>query len=273
MPRAATAAAKAEPRVAPAKPRPAKPRTARAAQARASQRRPARRRSGPAARPAAAVAATLGARVLPLPRRLELPRIATRGLLDGLMRGRVWVVLIGSLLVGIVFFQVSVLRLNQTITRDSAKATALRQENSRLGVEAARLSSSERIQRLAAARGFVLPVPYQVGYLTSNERRDAIRAAHRIVPPAPTFVPPPTLQVPQKPLTQAPTTTTMPPTGATGPATGAPAGGTQTGATGPAGGTQTGTPNTTGTAPTTTTIPTTTTGAPTGGVTSGGGAP
>ena len=268
MPRAATAAAKAEPLP---KPRPVKPRTARAAQARTAQPSIARRRSGPA-RPAAA--ATTAARVLPLPWRLELPRIATRGLLDGLMRGRVWVVLIGTLLVGIVFFQVSVLRLNQTITRDSAKATALRQENSQLGVEAARLSSSERIQRLAAARGFVLPVPYQVGYLTSNERRDAIRAGHRIVPPAPTFVPPPTLQVPQKPLTQAPTTNT--PTGTTGPASGTPTTGAQTGTTGPAGGTQTTTPNTTGTTPTTST-PTsttpTTTGAPTGGVTSGGGAP
>jgi cell division protein FtsL len=240
MPRAATAAARAEPRVQP-KPRP----------------KVARRSSGPAR----AAAAGSPARALPLPR-LGLPRIATRGLLDGLMRGRVWVVLIGTLLVGIVFFQVSVLRLNQTITRDSARATALRQENSQLGVEAARLSSSERIQRLAAARGFVLPVPYQVGYLTSKERTDAIRAAHRIVPPAPTFVPPPTLQVPQKTVTQTPTATTKTPTGATGP---------QAGATGPSGGTQTTTPNTTSTTPTTTTP--TTTAAPTGGVTSGGGAP
>jgi hypothetical protein len=242
MPRAATAAA----------------RTGAHAE-RAPRQSAPRRRSGPAR-----VAATAPAlRALPLPRFVPSPS----GLLDRLLRGRIWVVLIGSLLVGIVFFNVSVMRLNQTITRDSARATVLRQENSRLGVDAARLGSSERIQRLAAERGFVLPLPQDVRYLTVNPRVDSIRASHRIVPPQPAVAPGPISQVPQTAV--APTTTTAPTTGATGPA------GTTAPATGPAGGATSGTTGPGATTPTTSaptyTTPTSTT--PTGGTAGGGGAP
>jgi cell division protein FtsL len=263
MPRAATAAA----RSAPAVERPA--------------RKPVpRRRSGPARQPTArASAARAGGATAAAPalRLLPLPRLSVAGLLDRLMRGRVWVVLIGVLLVGIVFFNVSVMRLNQTITRDSARATALRQENSRLGVEAARLSSSERIQRLAVAHGFVLPIPKDVKYLDVNHL-DAIRASHRIVPPQIAVVPPPQSQVP---LSQIAPTTNTGASGATGAAgatgtTGAVGTGTTgTGQTGTTGSTQPANSQT-GTTQTGTTGATqtgTTTGAATGGVTSGGGTP
>jgi cell division protein FtsL len=244
MPRAATAAARTGARV-----------------ERAPRRPPARRRSGPTR-----VATTApGLRVLPLPRFVP----SASGLLDRLLRGRVWVVLIGCLLVGIVFFNVGVMRLNQTITRDSARATALRQENSRLGVEAARLGSSERIQRLAAARGFVLPLPKDVRYLTVSPK-DSIRASHRIVPPQPAVSPGPISQTPQ--TTMAPATPTAPttttPSGATGasgttaPASGVPAGGAPVGTSGPTYSTPTNSTPTDNT-------PTSTT--PTGGATAGGG--
>src|SRR4051812_17113390 len=84
--------------------------------------RPARRKSGPA-RPAAAAAA--GARALPLPQRLEFPRLGpvTAGLLDRLLRGRAWVLIVGTLLVGIVFFNVDVLRLNRSIAGTTEHAT------------------------------------------------------------------------------------------------------------------------------------------------------
>jgi cell division protein FtsL len=259
MPRAATAAARTAPRVE----RPA--------------RKPApRRRSGPA-RPAsprtAAARAAAGTVAAPSLRLLPLPRLSVAGLLDRLMRGRMWVVLVGVLLVGIVFFNVSVMRLNQTITRDSARATSLRQENSRLGVEKARLSSAERIERLAAARDFVLPVPEEVRYLTVNPQRDAIRAGHRIVPPQLAVAPPPVSQVPESQQAQPPadvgaTGATGPagatgPSGTTGPAATAPSTGTQAGTTPTGTGQQTAATGTTGA----------TGGTPTGGVTSGGGAP
>jgi len=218
MPRAATAAARTAP--APARPR-RSPRRA--------PQRPARRASGPSAQRASAAAAAAGVRVLPLPQRLELPRLgpAASGLLDRLLRGRTWVLLIGTLLVGIVFFNVDVLRLNRSIASTSAKATTLKQENARLLLLEARLASSERIQQAAAADGMVLPAPGEVRYLTTR-RGDATRAAARITAPQP--VPPPaaTPQTQQTPGTAAPA---APPaqvpaagtTGAAGPTTGTPA--------------------------------------------------
>jgi cell division protein FtsL len=198
--------------------------------------RPPRRSSGPA-RPAAAAG---GARALPLPQRLEFPRLgpATAGLLDRLLRGRAWVLLVGTLLVGIVFFNVDVLRLNRSITSVSARATKLKQENARLLLEEAKLASSTRIQQAAAADGMVMPAPGDVHFLKAR-RLDGSHAAQRMTAPAPVTPPPATSQTQQTPGTLAP------PTGADG--------------TSPA----------TTTAPSTTTTPTTTT--PASGTTSGGG--
>jgi cell division protein FtsL len=271
MARAATAAARTgtRPQRAPSRPQP----------------RPARRRSGPArnasasraskaaGRPAAVAA---GARVLlPLPQRLELPALgpAAAGLLDRLLRGRVWVFLIGTLLVGIVFFNVDVLRLNRTIAATTEKATKLKQENARLVLQQARLASSERIQTEAARIGMVLPAPGDVRYLKSHLDRDARHAAQRMVPPNP--VPPPeaTSQIEQTPGT-APAATGVTQTTSTTPTTGDTTT-TPTSTTTPAG-TTTGQPTTT-TSPQTTASPTPDTpdptppsGGTTGGVTAGG---
>jgi cell division protein FtsL len=235
MPRAATAAARTAPL-----PRHAPRR------APAGPGGPARRSSGPG-RAATAVA---GARALPLPQRLEFPRLGlvTAGLLDRLLRGRAWVLLIGTLLVGIVFFNVDVLRLNRSIAATSERATALKQENSRLLLEEARLASSERIQQAAAAAGMVLPAPGDVHFLKSG-RRDALHASQRMTAPQP--VPPPaaTSQTSQTPGTVAP------PAGATGT--------TPAATTTPTSTTPTTTTPSTSTTPTTTTPLTTTT--PTGG--------
>ena len=96
--------------------------------------------------------------------------------------------LIGTLLVGIVFFNVDVLRLNRSIASVSERATALKQENARLLLEEARLASSDRIQQAAAAAGMVLPAPGDVHYLKVR-RGDAGRASQLMTAPQP--VPPP----------------------------------------------------------------------------------
>jgi cell division protein FtsL len=228
MARAATAAARTAPapRRAPARPA-----------------RPARRSSGPGRSPGAAAAA----RALPLPRALEFPRLGpvTQSLLDRLLRGRAWVLLIGTLLVGIVFFNVDVLRLNRSIASVSERATALKQENARLLLEEARLASSDRIQQAAAAAGMVLPAPGDVHFLKAR-RGNAVRASQLMTAPQP--VPPPaaTPQTVQTPGTAAPPagagTTTTPSTTTT------PTGTETTGTTGAGigttstGGTQTTTP-------------------------------
>jgi cell division protein FtsL len=212
--------------------------------------KPARRSSGPG-RPAAAAA---GARALPLPQRLEFPRLGplTAGLLDRLLRGRAWVLLIGTLLVGIVFFNVDLLRVNRSIAATAQKNTALKQENARLLLEEAKLASSTRIQETAAAGGMVMPAPGDVHFLKANGRNPRL-AAQRMTSPSP--VPPPaaTSQIAPTPGTatppagaEAPTTTSTPttstPTTSTPTTTTTPSTGT-IGTTG--GGTQTTTPQST----------------------------
>jgi hypothetical protein len=97
-------------------------------------------------------------------------------LLDRLLGGRVWVVLFAVLLAGIVFLNVSLLELNGGIARTDARNAELRRENAELRMRVARLGSTERIQRAAAAGGLVPAPPGRVGYLRPRPD-DAFRAA------------------------------------------------------------------------------------------------
>ena len=157
--------ASAAPATAPARPRRTRPAPSRTP---ATRPKPPPTRRRPAARPESAKRATR-------------PRGAT--FLDRLLRGRAWVWLIGTLLAGIVFLNVALLELNDGIARTTRAATALGHENARLRLEAARLGSSERIQRAARARGLVMPAPGDVRYLSPGPD-DGRLAARRITEPA-----------------------------------------------------------------------------------------
>lgn len=113
-------------------------------------------------------------------------RARGNALLDALLRGPGWIALIGVLLAGIVFFNVDVLRQGRDIADTAARATALEHQNAKAVLEVARLSSSEHVQRAAAARGFVLPPAGQVRYLRARPGLDAKRAAKQLagLPPA-----------------------------------------------------------------------------------------
>jgi cell division protein FtsL len=165
MARAATAPAvrPGRPRTAPApRPRPAQPR--RRSGAGVPTRAPRRRR-----RTAPGIA-----------RVLEAP---VARMLDALLLGRAWIVLIGVLLAGIVFFNVSLLGLNQGITQDAERAQTLQQQNAQLRLQVAGLASTERTTQLAAKKGLVMPAAGEVGYLHSHVRSDAHHALARIVAP------------------------------------------------------------------------------------------
>ena len=142
------------------------------------------------------------------------------GVADSLLHGRGWIALVAVLLVGIVFFNVDLLRLNREIARTSEKSAAIKRENSRLLLELARLDSSERIQRAAAARGLVLPAPGDVRYLRARRSTDARTAAKRMR--APRAEAPATATTPQ--TQPQPQQTSQPAPSATSGATGAPAG-------------------------------------------------
>lgn len=159
---------------------------ARPAPARRPRQRPAhppRRVSGRATpAPARPGTAALPVKVLDAPFARAL-RSRTSSVLDALLSGRGWIVLVGVLLVGIVFFNVDLLRMNREIALTAEKGTALKRENARLRQEAALLGSSERIQDAAADLGLVLPGAGDVRYLKAHPAFDARKAARSIVEP------------------------------------------------------------------------------------------
>jgi cell division protein FtsL len=209
-------------------------------------RRPPRRISGPS-RPKrdprdGATAATAVARP-PLAMRLgtRAMRVGDARVLDRLVRGRAWIALMAIGLMGIVFMQVSLLKLNAGISRAVTAADTFDRQNSSLREEISKLDSGERIQAVAAKLGMVTPAAGDVHYL-DGRGVDGARAAASIKPPkpvTPSAAPPAATTAP----TAATTTTTPPPTATAAAAT-------------------TNAPATTNAAPTTNTAPAGTTAAP-----------
>jgi cell division protein FtsL len=167
-----------------------KPHAGRPTRSRTAQR-PPRRVSGPAggrraARPAAAAHGGAVAVAPPLALRLARAgaRIGDARFLDRLVRGRAWIALVAIGLMGIVFMQVSMLRLNAGISRAVTSAETLNRQNATLRGEISKLDSGERIADSAGALGMSLPPAGSVNYLDARKAngREAARGIH---PPKP----------------------------------------------------------------------------------------
>jgi hypothetical protein len=126
-----------------------------------------RRVSGPAKRRAPA-ARPLGARIAS--RILALP---DHGVVDRLLRGRSWIAVIGTLLIGLVAMQVSMLKINAGIGRAVERSADLERSNGELRATVSRLSSGERIQERAGRLGLVMPAAGAIHYVHAQPRRDA----------------------------------------------------------------------------------------------------
>jgi hypothetical protein len=168
---------------------------ARAAPARhAPRRRAAQPRRAPSTRRMSG--GTAAAAALPLPVRvLNAPfaratRRRTGTVLDALLAGRGWIALVFVLLVGIVFFNVDLLRMNREIAANADTISVLKRQIARDRLDVARLASTQRIQESAAQLGLVQPAPGEVRYLKARPRRDAHMAAKRITAPNLAYVPP-----------------------------------------------------------------------------------
>jgi hypothetical protein len=122
------------------------------------------------------------------------------GLMDRLLRGQGWVLLIGALLAGIVYLNVTLLEVNRGIASMSTQAAQLNRENSALRDEIAKKGTSEEIQKLAVGSGFVLPQPKDVVYLKADPVNDA-RLAAQVAAGAPTA---PALDAPPEQADAAP---------------------------------------------------------------------
>lgn len=106
--------------------------------------------------------------------------------MDRLVRSRGWIVIVGFGLIGIVAMQVSLLKLNAGIGRAVETSATLERSNAELRLDVSKLSATDRIQRLAAERGFAMPAPSDVGYLQAGSAdRDGRRAARNMRPPNP----------------------------------------------------------------------------------------
>jgi hypothetical protein len=141
--------------------------------------RPARRRSD----------LPLGARALDWLRALPEHR-----LLERLIGGRVWIVLIGVLLAGIVTLQLSLLKLNAGIGRAVERSAVLQQENALLRASNSRWSDPAWVTDQAGKMGFVTPPQGSARFLAASPQ-DAGRALS-------------VMRVPQQ--TTAPVVTTVP---------------------------------------------------------------
>jgi cell division protein FtsL len=149
-----------------------------------------RRVSGPAARPrtgAPRVRTRARARRRAGAARAASAAAVLRGLpdarlLDRLLRGRAWIALIAVALIGIVFMQVSLLKLNAGIGRAVTTVDTLERQNAELRADVAALAGDGRIQDVAAEAGLVLPPAGDVEYRDAR-RANARRAVRAISPP------------------------------------------------------------------------------------------
>jgi cell division protein FtsL len=156
---------------------------------RTSTQRPPRRISGPRRPkrdPRAGATAAAGALRPPLAMRLgtRAMRVGDARVLDRLVRGRAWIALMAIGLMGIVFMQVSLLKLNAGISRAVTAADTFDRQNSSLREEISKLDSGERIQSVAAKLGMVTPAAGDVHYL-DGRGADGARAAASITAPKP----------------------------------------------------------------------------------------
>lgn len=130
--------------------------------------------------------------------------------LDRLIRGRAWIALIATALVGIVYLQVSLLGMNQQITHDVSAAQSLEAQNTVLQSQIAQAAAGGRIQDVAARAGMVMPPAMWSSY-DAVRRGDAARAAASITAPDPAAV---QRQVAANAALVPPTPTLSPDTGA-----------------------------------------------------------
>ncbi|MGN6869446.1 MAG: hypothetical protein ACTHMY_13695 [Solirubrobacteraceae bacterium] len=130
--------------------------------------------------------------------------------LDRVVRGRVWIPLLGVLLAGIVAAQVEILKLGASNGRSLEQTTTLTNTNEQLRGSVAALSDDQRIERLGGDMGLVLPPAGAVGYLTAGRDGNVGGALGNIhTPDSSSFV---TMAAKNGALITGPNASTLPPT-------------------------------------------------------------
>ncbi|HTU30116.1 MAG TPA: hypothetical protein VMF07_12095 [Solirubrobacteraceae bacterium] len=154
-------------------------RSSRTAAPTAAPQRRTRRASG--ARKRSTPSLPLRARALAFARSLP-----DHSLLDRLIRSRIWIPLLGVLLVGIVASQVEILKLNASLGHGVVRAAQLQSEDQRLANAVSQMSDVQRIESRAAHMGLSMPAAYTPVFLNggSGELRRALANIHKPDPTA-----------------------------------------------------------------------------------------
>lgn len=102
---------------------------------------------------------------------------------DRLVRGRLWIPLLGVALLGIVLMQVSMLSMNAGIGSSVKQSSALERENAALRAELSRLVIGNSVSTAAAQVGMVVPAPGDYHVLSAGDGGAARRAASSLTDP------------------------------------------------------------------------------------------
>ena len=105
--------------------------------------------------------------------------IADSGLVVRMTRGRLWIGVLGALLVGIVALNVWALSLNASSSKVAAQTDGLKRANSALQARIAGQLSNEQVQAAAGKLGLLMPSTAGISYL-SPRPGDAAVAARRL---------------------------------------------------------------------------------------------
>jgi hypothetical protein len=115
----------------------------------------------------------------------RLRALPDHGLIDRLVRGRVWIPLLGVMLAGIVAMQVEVLKLGASLGRWVERTSVVAGRNAQLRASVASLADDQRIERLAAGMGMVMPQPTALQFLPAPSAADLAAALAGIRAPDP----------------------------------------------------------------------------------------
>jgi hypothetical protein len=108
-------------------------------------------------------------RSVPRPALPSLSLAAVRAAVtDRLFGGRAWIVVLGSMLLGLVFLQVSLLQLNTQISTDIGRAAQLERGNAEARSSISHLTAGRRVQDVARTLGMILPGAGAMCYLSAS---------------------------------------------------------------------------------------------------------
>jgi hypothetical protein len=115
----------------------------------------------------------------------RLARVPDHRIVDRLLRSRLCIWVIGIMLGGIVFMQVSLLRMNTGISRAVATQTTFERQNATLQAQIAKITSGDRVRDAALKDNMIDPPAGSRRFLTARES-DVPRALRRMKPPSQT---------------------------------------------------------------------------------------